>query len=1077
MHRFALGLSVYIWASTVVAADKPELGPPPSWVQPSLPSASIGERTDAAVKIILQDQQLNFTPSADEVYSESMVHIQTPQGLAMMGTLSLPWKPDTDTLTVHKLHILRGDTVIDVLGAGQTFTVLRRENNLDYAVLDGILTAVIQPAGLQVGDTLDLAYSVKRSDPVLAGISERIISGWTDMPVSRLRIRARWAKPDSIRWKTSDALTGVKEKRLGDISEVALALDNVEPLPQPEGAPLRFLAERRIEFSSFKSWTEVARRLAPLYARAAVLSPSSPLHAEIERLRAVSSEPRVQAAAALALVQDQVRYVFLGMNDGGQVPAEADLTWSRRFGDCKGKTVLLLALLRALDIDADAVVVSASNGDGLEERLPMIGLFDHVLVRAVIEGKTYWLDGTRVGDRRLEDLAVPHYYWGLPLLSSGGELVRMLASPLTEPGSETSIRIDATAGIRIPAPFHVESILKGDSATALKLQLASLTSSDLDRSLRAYWAKKYDFVEIQSVSAKFDDRTGEERLTMDGSARMKWDGDWYETDGLGLGYRADFSRPPGPNRDAPFAVPFPVFTRVSESILLPQRGAHFTIEGENIDRTVAGVEYRRRAIIENGVFTAQSSTRSIASEFPITEAEAAQKILRKMAKDTLYIRAPENYQITKQELDAELAKTPQTAGDYIDRGNMLLDRNDYDRAIADLDRALALDPKADIAWADRGLAYLGKGNSELARKDLDAAFAINPRNAVVFRGRGTLALNAGKLPEAIAAFSTSLELEPKSAYALGMRARAYVRRGEYEKALADGAEAIRLWPSYIDMYSLRAGIFRNEGQIDKAVDEAESLVVANADNASAYIAAGAIYYSVKKNTEAMHAFDRAVEIEPAEASYLARARYRPRTDMASKRSDAEAALKLNPRSLNALGMLAWIQTDAREYMNAVETLNAALAIEDDSYGLLIQRGIAYAKSDRSALADKDFAAARAKATSATDLNNICWQLATAGVALASALEACDSALAKGSAWPAFNDSRGFVLLRLGRYDDAIAAYDTALKAIPTYPASLYGRGVAKRRKGDVSGSDADIQTALAANADIGGEFAAYGVTP
>jgi tetratricopeptide (TPR) repeat protein len=304
-----------------------------------------------------------------------------------------------------------------------------------------------------------------------------------------------------------------------------------------------------------------------------------------------------------------------------------------------------------------------------------------------------------------------------------------------------------------------------------------------------------------------------------------------------------------------------------------------------------------------------------------------------------------------------------------------------------------------------------------------------------------------------------------------------VRRKEHEKALADSAEAIRLWPSYIDMYSLRADIFRNEGQIDKAVEEAESLVAANSDYASAYIAAGAIYYSVKKKTEALHAFDRAVEIEPDEASYLARARYRPRTDMAGKRSDAEAALKLNPRSLNALGMLAWIQAEAREYVNAVETLNAALAIKDGSYSLLIQRGIAYAKSDRSALADKDFAAARAKATSATDLNNICWQLATAGVALASALDACDSALAKGQAWPAFNDSRGFVLLRLGRYDDAIAAYDAALKAVPTFPGALYGRGIAKRRKGDVSGGDADIQAALAANANIGEEFATYGVTP
>ena len=49
-------------------------------------------------------------------------------------------------------------------------------------------------------------------------------------------------------------------------------------------------------------------------------------------------------------MQDKVRYVFLGMNTGGYVPADADVTWARRFGDCKGKTTLLLAVLHELGI-------------------------------------------------------------------------------------------------------------------------------------------------------------------------------------------------------------------------------------------------------------------------------------------------------------------------------------------------------------------------------------------------------------------------------------------------------------------------------------------------------------------------------------------------------------------------------------------------------------------------------------------------------------------------------------------------------------------------------------------------------
>ena len=57
------------------------------------------------------------------------------------------------------------------------------------------------------------------------------------------------------------------------------------------------------------------------------------------------------------------------------------------------------------------------------------------------------------------------------------------------------------------------------------------------------------------------------------------------------------------------------------------------------------------------------------------------------------------------------------------------------------------------------------------------------------------------------------------------------------------------------------------------------------------------------------------------------------------------------------------------------------------------------------------------------------------------------------------DSRGFVYLRLGQFDDAIADYNAALKINPKIASSLYGRGVAKLKKGDSSGGTVDMATA------------------
>jgi tetratricopeptide (TPR) repeat protein len=63
----------------------------------------------------------------------------------------------------------------------------------------------------------------------------------------------------------------------------------------------------------------------------------------------------------------------------------------------------------------------------------------------------------------------------------------------------------------------------------------------------------------------------------------------------------------------------------------------------------------------------------------------------------------------------------------------------------------------------------------------------------------------------------------------------------------------------------------------------------------------------------------------------------------------------------------------------------------------------------------------------------------------------------------------------GRLDAAIADYDAALRRDPKIAESLYGRGIARQRKGDTAGGDADIAAAKAVKPDIAEVMAKYGV--
>ncbi|MGH8259117.1 MAG: DUF3857 domain-containing protein, partial [Steroidobacteraceae bacterium] len=669
-------------------------------------------------------------------------------------------------MTVHKLQILRNGKRIDVL-ATQKFTVARRETNLDYAALDGRLTGVIQPGGLQVGDVVDFAYTLHRTEPVLAGTSEGVVAGLGTVAVSRLRVRAQWPSRLSIHWRASDGLTATQRTRDG-LTVVSVDADGLQPILQPQGAPTRYLVDPRIELSSFGSWGDVAARLAPLYEKAAIIAPHSPLDAEIARIRAASRDPKVRAAMALSLVESQVRYVFLGMNDGGLIPATPDLTWSRRFGDCKAKTVLLTALLRSLGIDAVPVAVSTQFGALLPTRLPMVEVFNHVLVRSVIDGKTYWLDGTRLGDSSLNRLPVPYYHWALPLLPHASELAKLVPAPPSDPLADTAIRIDAAAGITRPAAFHVETILRGDAALATKLSLARLAPNQLDQSLRQYWTRLYNFVTVKAVSASYDDASATEHLTLEGVAQMDWGGDRYETDGMGVGYQANFDRQPGPNQSAPYAVAYPYYNRVTETIQLPDGGAGFSLDGADIDRTVAGIEYHRHATLAQGIFTGQATGRSVVTEFPASEAQADEQALREMAKSTLYVDAPKGYSPTAADRAVGIPDTASITNEagFAARGYSLIRLGRFDDAISDLNAALALEPRSATALAERSMSYARTQDLIAAESDLKIASGIDPHDRFVLYARGLLALEKRDFRTAAEAYSAVLKIAPKDVYAL-----------------------------------------------------------------------------------------------------------------------------------------------------------------------------------------------------------------------------------------------------------------------------------------------------------------------
>lgn len=613
----------------------------PTWVIAPPAAGDAPMPPGAPLRVLYVDQQVRVMPGGSQAYEAYRMKILSPEALAI-GNITVAWAPDRDTLTVNKLAIIRDGKPIDVL-ATQKFAVLQRESELEQSRLDGQLTAALQAGGLQVGDEIEFALTRTSRN---ADWGERI-DGAMQFPL--MGMRGAWR----MRLLTP-AGDDVTVKAIGDIPPVAMtqgemierrfAMTNPASVVLPDGAPPRYAATRLVQFSGYRDWATVSRTFAPLFARAAALGPASPVKQEAARIAATTADPAERIAAALRVVEDRIRYVYVGLDGGNYRPAAADETWERRFGDCKAKTALLIALLRELGIAAEPVLVSSNGGDGIDERLPTPAAFDHVVVRATIGDERHWLDATRMGDRRLAALPPPVSRWGLALRESGAPLEALPAAPPRLPDRIEVVSIDASKGFDVPGAYRAQHTLRGDEIFGMRAQLAGLAEVDANRLLANYWRQQFSEVEPATTTWRFDEDNRLLVLSMTGTGKVDWEGDAKDGRTHYMFYGGypppnDMKRPKDQPQDAAWATDYPSYTCYATTLTLPAagKGFHWSFSGRPVDRTLGGVTYWRQTSFTNNVARLTRTRRTNVREIGATEALAVNAAIAGFDNNKVYV--------------------------------------------------------------------------------------------------------------------------------------------------------------------------------------------------------------------------------------------------------------------------------------------------------------------------------------------------------------------------------------------------------------------------------------------------------
>ena len=190
--------------------------------------------------------------------------------------------------------------------------------------------------------------------------------------------------------------------------------------------------------------------------------------------------------------------------------------------------------------------------------------------------------------------------------------------------------------------------------------------------------------------------------------------------------------------------------------------------------------------------------------------------------------------------------------------------------------------------------------------------------------------------------------------------------------------------------------------------------------------------------------------------------------------DFSAAIELMPDDINLYLSRGASHGMAGELDAAVRDFEKVLALDPQSGLAYMNRATALEKKGDYAASQRDYD----KAVELVPENWIawdgrCWLRAIVGRDLDGALTDCERALRMRPDAANTLNTRGFVLFRQGRFDEAVASYDASIRLDPNVASSHYVRGLARKALGE--DARADFAKAIEIEPGVRQRYEGYGV--
>lgn len=346
--------------------------------------------------------------------------------------------------------------------------------------------------------------------------------------------KATWLNhPDET---PSSAGTGQTEWILRNLKEIRLE-DNMPPWKGVAGRLVVALIPPNSQQQGFQNWREMGAWYQTLVKgrtdstpeirqMVAALTQSAP--SQLEKMRVLAN-----------FVQKEVRYVAIELGIGGLQPHGAAEVFAHRYGDCKDKATLLMAMFREIGVESYYFIINTARGS-INDSTPANLGFNHMILAVRLpsgtEDTSLLAVANRPGPGRIlffdpTDTLTPfgtlrgdlQANYGLLVAPDGGELIRtpQLPADVNAITRTANLTLDETGTLH----GDVRELWSGDMGSRQRAAVQAATKdTDVIKPVERVAAASFSTYSILKAvmgNARVTDRPLEWRYTIEAPAYAK----------------------------------------------------------------------------------------------------------------------------------------------------------------------------------------------------------------------------------------------------------------------------------------------------------------------------------------------------------------------------------------------------------------------------------------------------------------------------------------------------------------------------------------------------------------------------